>query len=230
MRSSFSKASSRIIRSSRLPGRRSAQCCNWAWRHDAAESAYRKALTIDAARRDARFGVASSLLSRGRYDEGLAEFDASREASRPPHLRYAALAAWTRRAADRHVGAARRAGPRRRRAVRAFRARPARARAAHRRLARRLLDAAGAAARVARGRGCDRHRRGAARRRAAAGACLVPVAGALRARDAGVIVERRLSFRAGGTRSTPGERASIRRHAFAQVSHGRFTRATNMAM
>ena len=51
---------------------------NWAWRHEDAEHAFRKALALDAGNRDVRFGIASSLLARGRYDEGFAAFEASR--------------------------------------------------------------------------------------------------------------------------------------------------------
>ncbi len=69
--------------------------CNWAWRHDAAESAYRKALSIDAGNRDARFGVASSLLARGRYEEGFAAFEASRAGFAPAAPALQRLPAWS---------------------------------------------------------------------------------------------------------------------------------------
>lgn len=68
---------------------------NWAWRHDAAESAYREALSIDASNRDARFGVASSLLARGRYDEGFAAFEASRAGFAPAAPALQGLPAWS---------------------------------------------------------------------------------------------------------------------------------------
>src|SRR5688572_14710021 len=67
---------------------------NWAGRHDDAERAYRKVLSIDDAHRDARFGVASTLLSRGRYEEGLAAFERSREAFAPAAAWVRALPPW----------------------------------------------------------------------------------------------------------------------------------------
>jgi Flp pilus assembly protein TadD len=68
--------------------------CNWAWRHDAAESAYREALAIDAHVPTARFGLAASLLARGRYAEGLAEFEKSRAGFTPTEPAARALAPW----------------------------------------------------------------------------------------------------------------------------------------
>jgi Flp pilus assembly protein TadD len=69
--------------------------CNWAWRHEAAEIAYREALSIDPRNREARFGVASSLLSRGRYDEGLAAFEASRASFAPASTALQKLPPWS---------------------------------------------------------------------------------------------------------------------------------------
>lgn len=69
--------------------------CNWAWRHDAAEIAYREALSIDAGNREARFGLASSLLSRGRYDEGFTAFEASRAGYAPASTTLAKLPRWS---------------------------------------------------------------------------------------------------------------------------------------
>ncbi|HVE48162.1 MAG TPA: tetratricopeptide repeat protein [Casimicrobiaceae bacterium] len=62
---------------------------NWARQHEDAERAFRQALALDPAHRDARFGVASTLLARGRYREGFAMFEASREGYLPsaPGLR-----------------------------------------------------------------------------------------------------------------------------------------------
>jgi len=68
---------------------------NWAWRHEAAEAAYRKAVALDAANRDARFGIASTLLSRGRYPEGLAAFETSRERSTPSAATLRPLPRWS---------------------------------------------------------------------------------------------------------------------------------------
>jgi len=53
---------------------------NWAWRHDQAEDAFRRAVAIDPSHGDARFGIASTLLARGRYREGFDAFEASRSA------------------------------------------------------------------------------------------------------------------------------------------------------
>ncbi len=68
---------------------------NWAWRHDAAESAYRNALALDATNRDARFGIASSLLARGRYEEGFAAFEASRAGFAPAAPALQRLPEWS---------------------------------------------------------------------------------------------------------------------------------------
>jgi Flp pilus assembly protein TadD len=48
---------------------------NWAWDHDGAEAAFRRALALDPARDDAQFGIASSLLARGRYVDGFDAFE-----------------------------------------------------------------------------------------------------------------------------------------------------------
>ena len=68
---------------------------NWAGLHEEAERAYRNVLSIDDAHRDARFGVASTLLSRGRYAEGFAAFERSRESFLPGAAWVRALPAWT---------------------------------------------------------------------------------------------------------------------------------------
>jgi len=67
---------------------------NWAGRHDDAERAYRHVLALDDAHRDARFGVASTLLARGRYDEGFAAFERSRDAFVPASPWVRALPRW----------------------------------------------------------------------------------------------------------------------------------------
>ena len=68
---------------------------NWVGRHDEAERAYRKVLAIDDTHRDARFGVASTLLARGRYEEGFAAFERSRETFTPANPWVRTLPAWT---------------------------------------------------------------------------------------------------------------------------------------
>lgn len=67
---------------------------NWSWRHADAEAAYRHALALQPANRQAQFGVASTLLARGRYEEGFAAFDASR-AGKPPAAELSNLPVWT---------------------------------------------------------------------------------------------------------------------------------------
>jgi tetratricopeptide (TPR) repeat protein len=67
---------------------------NWAWRHEAAEAAFRQALRLDATHRDARFGVAATLLARGRYREGWQAFEASRELFLPTSALLRTLPAW----------------------------------------------------------------------------------------------------------------------------------------
>jgi hypothetical protein len=47
---------------------------NWARDHAGAEAAFRRALALDPANADAQFGIASTLLARGRFDEGWAAF------------------------------------------------------------------------------------------------------------------------------------------------------------
>ena len=48
---------------------------NWAHDHERAEAAFARALALDPACDDAKFGVASTLLARGRYREGFAAFE-----------------------------------------------------------------------------------------------------------------------------------------------------------
>ncbi|GIK85252.1 MAG: hypothetical protein BroJett026_07330 [Betaproteobacteria bacterium] len=61
----------------------------WAWRHEQAEAAFRRALALEPAHRDARFGVAFALLARGNYGEGFAAFEDARAGVDPaaPALR-----------------------------------------------------------------------------------------------------------------------------------------------
>jgi Flp pilus assembly protein TadD len=66
----------------------------WAWQHDAAEAAFRQALVLAPDLRDARFGLASSLLARGRYAEGFAEFEASRAGALPASEALRRLRPW----------------------------------------------------------------------------------------------------------------------------------------
>ena len=68
---------------------------NWAWRHEAAEDAFRRALNLAPAHRDARFGIASTLLARGLYERGFAAFEASRAGVEPASAGLRALPRWT---------------------------------------------------------------------------------------------------------------------------------------
>ena len=67
---------------------------NWAWRHEEAEAAFRRALALDPGSRDAQFGIAATLLARGRFADGFAAFEASRAGLVPDEPRLRALPAW----------------------------------------------------------------------------------------------------------------------------------------
>ncbi len=67
---------------------------NWAWRHADAEAAFRRVLALDAGSRDAQFGIAATLLARGRFADGFAAFEASRAGLVPDEPRLSALPAW----------------------------------------------------------------------------------------------------------------------------------------
>jgi len=73
---------------------------NWAWRHDEAERAFRQALALDPTHADARFGLASALLARGRYAEGFDAFDASRANAAPRAGVLGTLPPWRGEALD----------------------------------------------------------------------------------------------------------------------------------
>lgn len=67
---------------------------NWAWRHEEAEAAFRRALALAPGDRDAQFGIAATLLARGRFAEGFAAFEASRAGLAPEAPRLRKLRAW----------------------------------------------------------------------------------------------------------------------------------------
>ncbi len=48
---------------------------NWAWQHEAAETAFRRALELEPASHGAAFGVASTLLARGNFGDGWQFFE-----------------------------------------------------------------------------------------------------------------------------------------------------------
>ncbi len=115
---------------------------NWAWDHEGAERAYRASLRAAPDSAEAAFGVAATLLARGRYDEGWAAFERRPDTAAAIRFAPRGAAGVGRRAVRGHAGGPRRAGLRRRAAVRALRRRCACARgtrraAAGRRTARR---------------------------------------------------------------------------------------------
>jgi tetratricopeptide (TPR) repeat protein len=67
---------------------------NWSWDHERAAHAFGTALAADPGDDEAAFGVASTLLARGRYAEGFAAFERRREGIGAPATRFAALPAW----------------------------------------------------------------------------------------------------------------------------------------
>jgi tetratricopeptide (TPR) repeat protein len=67
---------------------------NWSWEHDAAERAFRAAHARKPDDDEAAFGIASTLLARGRYAEGFVAFERRREGSASAATRFAALPAW----------------------------------------------------------------------------------------------------------------------------------------
>jgi len=67
---------------------------NWSWRHDAAERAFRAAHAHKPDDDEAAFGIASTLLARGRHAEGFAAFERRREGSASAVTRFGALPAW----------------------------------------------------------------------------------------------------------------------------------------
>ncbi len=67
---------------------------NWAWAHEAAEDAFRHALELDPGLADAQFGIASTLLARGRYAEGWREFERRFEGALGASQRFPRLPVW----------------------------------------------------------------------------------------------------------------------------------------
>ena len=132
---------------------------NWAWRHEAAEDAFRRALDLAPAHRDARFGIASTLLARGLYERGFAAFEASRAGVEPASAGLRALPRWAGAPLDGTLVVHGEQGLGDVDPVRALRAGPAAPRRTAGADARRLLAAAGAAAGHPRRRGCNRRRR-----------------------------------------------------------------------
>jgi tetratricopeptide (TPR) repeat protein len=72
-----------------------AAVANWAWDHAAAEKAFRRSLEIAPGNREAQFGVASTLLARGRYPEGFAAFEARPEGIRDAQTQFPQWPPWT---------------------------------------------------------------------------------------------------------------------------------------
>jgi tetratricopeptide (TPR) repeat protein len=68
---------------------------NWAWDHARAERAFRRAVELAPANHEARFGIASTLLARGRFREGFAAFEHRAEGVRDARTRFPQWPAWT---------------------------------------------------------------------------------------------------------------------------------------
>jgi len=77
-----------------------AAVANWSWDHEGAEAAFRAALARNPADDEAAFGIASTLLARGRYAEGFAAFERRRDGIASPAARFAQWPAWDGRALD----------------------------------------------------------------------------------------------------------------------------------
>jgi Flp pilus assembly protein TadD len=77
-----------------------AAVANWSWDHEGAEAAFRAALASSPDDDEAAFGVASTLLARGRFAEGFAAFERRREGIASSRARYARFAAWDGRRLD----------------------------------------------------------------------------------------------------------------------------------
>jgi hypothetical protein len=67
---------------------------NWSWAHDRAEQAFRAAVALQPDDAESAFGVASTLLARGRYAEGFAAFEQRPEGMRSPRTRFDGWPAW----------------------------------------------------------------------------------------------------------------------------------------
>ena len=67
---------------------------NWYWQHETAEQAFRSAMRLEADDDEAGFGVASTLLARGRYADGFAAFERRREGIGSSSARFVRWPAW----------------------------------------------------------------------------------------------------------------------------------------
>ena len=145
---------------------------NWSWRHDEAEIAYRRACELDPANREAQFGIASTLLARGRYAEGIRSVRGFTRPGRSLGAEDTHAPRLERRAAVGHAGRARRARTGRRHPIRALSAPVAGAGCACRIPTGCLLDASRTLAGAARGCRSRGHRHEGPARRSAACALL----------------------------------------------------------
>ncbi len=68
--------------------------CNWAWSHDAAEQAFRRVQSLDPLDAESAFGVASTLLARGRFAEGWSAFEQRPDQGSGSGQAFAALPRW----------------------------------------------------------------------------------------------------------------------------------------
>ncbi|HTI46059.1 MAG TPA: tetratricopeptide repeat protein [Casimicrobiaceae bacterium] len=68
---------------------------NWSWAHERGEAAFRAALALQPDDAESAFGVASTLLARGRYREGFAVFEQRAEGIGSARTRFARWPSWT---------------------------------------------------------------------------------------------------------------------------------------
>jgi tetratricopeptide (TPR) repeat protein len=71
-----------------------AAVANWSWKHERAETAFRRALALTPGNREAQFGIASTLLARGRFREGFAAFEHRPEGNLDPETRFPQWSPW----------------------------------------------------------------------------------------------------------------------------------------
>jgi tetratricopeptide (TPR) repeat protein len=67
---------------------------NWSWDHERAEAAFRRALALQPDHADAQFGIASTLLARGRYRDGFEAFERRPEGVLDPRARLPQFPVW----------------------------------------------------------------------------------------------------------------------------------------
>jgi tetratricopeptide (TPR) repeat protein len=71
-----------------------AAVANWSWRHERSEQAFRAALAQQPDDAESAFGIASTLLARGRYREGFEAFERRSQGIAAPGARFRQWPAW----------------------------------------------------------------------------------------------------------------------------------------